>query len=306
MSQKCIVLRGLIASGKSTWAEQFIKDNQNYKRVNRDSFRTMLSNYTFNDENEKLVQCLWEESIVSILKNKYNLILDEMNLSENTYNKNINFIKKVCPEVEIEVREFPITLQEAIERDKKRSFVIGEKVIKNTYKKYEPILLQMLERQKSKKENLIDCYIFDVDGTTCNRHESRDIYDGSKAHLDYEVKPVTTIIRLLNFYNTYKPEIVKKIDVIILSGREDKYRKITEEWFENKNLRYNELYMRSTGDKRRDSIVKKELYTKYIEDKYNVLGVFDDRLQVLDECWQKGLHLFTFDVRQDAKGINDY
>ena len=53
--QKVIFTKGLQASGKSTWATKFVEENQDYKRVNRDSIRHMLSNYTFDDANEKLV-----------------------------------------------------------------------------------------------------------------------------------------------------------------------------------------------------------------------------------------------------------
>ena len=51
--------------------------------------------------------------------------------------------------------------------------------------------------------------------------------------------------------------------------------------------------MRKGGDKRIDSIVKKELYRKYIEPFYRVKLVLDDRNQVVDmwrdlglPCWQ--------------------
>lgn len=44
--------------------------------------------------------------------------------------------------------------------------------------------------------------------------------------------------------------------------------------------------MRPQGDMRRDSIVKRELYENHIKGKYNVVAIFDDRPQVIRECWQ--------------------
>lgn len=55
----------------------------------------------------------------------------------------------------------------------------------------------------------------------------------------------------------------------------------------------------------RDDIIKKELYKKEIEPRYNVLFVFDDRPQVL-KMWQNELGLFTFNVNQDVDCLNDF
>lgn len=60
---KVIFTRGLQASGKSYWAKQFVKENQNYKRVSRDDLRHMLSNYTYNKNNENLITQI-EELII--------------------------------------------------------------------------------------------------------------------------------------------------------------------------------------------------------------------------------------------------
>ena len=77
------------------------------------------------------------------------------------------------------------------------------------------------------------------------------------------------------------------IDVIFLSGREDigRCRQETTAWLEN-NLPYNitddKLLLREKNDHRKDSIVKKELYEKYIKNKYNIICVFEDRNQCVD------------------------
>nr|DAI39653.1 MAG TPA: polynucleotide kinase [Caudoviricetes sp.] len=45
--------------------------------------------------------------------------------------------------------------------------------------------------------------------------------------------------------------------------------------------------MRKEKDYRKDSIVKTEIYNEYIKDKYCVTAVFDDRDQVVNDCWRK-------------------
>ena len=47
--------------------------------------------------------------------------------------------------------------------------------------------------------------------------------------------------------------------------------------------------MRSKGDHRSDTEVKKEIYDKYIKDKYNILCVFEDRDKVVKMWRDEGL-----------------
>jgi len=44
---------------------------------------------------------------------------------------------------------------------------------------------------------------------------------------------------------------------------------------------YEGLFMRATGDQRRDHIVKEEIFDREIRGRYHVVGVFDDRAQVV-------------------------
>ena len=71
---KYCLLRGMQSSGKTTWAKQFVKENQDWKRVSRDDFRHMLSSYTFDDKNELIVTKLINETILRLIDMKFNLI----------------------------------------------------------------------------------------------------------------------------------------------------------------------------------------------------------------------------------------
>ena len=155
---KVILTRGIIGSGKSYWAKQFVKDNQDYKRVNRDEIRHMLSSYTFDEENEKLVTHIEKHIINDLISCNYNLVIDKMNLNEKYFNDDMEYIRYcfkaitkkagIKDKIEIEVKDFPITLEEAIERDSKRDFIIGEKVIRDTWKRYKDVLESILKRKK--------------------------------------------------------------------------------------------------------------------------------------------------------------
>jgi hypothetical protein len=62
------------------------------------------------------------------------------------------------------------------------------------------------------------------------------------------------------------------------------------------------LLMRPQGDMRKDTLVKKEIYHKYIEGRYNIDYVIDDRDQVI-RMWEFELGL---DVIKVGKIHNEF
>lgn len=52
------------------------------------------------------------------------------------------------------------------------------------------------------------------------------------------------------------------------------------------------LFMRRTGDTRKDNIIKREIFNEHIRGKYNVLFVLDDRSRVVREWRAMGLTVF--------------
>jgi hypothetical protein len=55
--------------------------------------------------------------------------------------------------------------------------------------------------------------------------------------------------------------------------------------------------MRTTGDRRPDTIVKRELFDKYIRPRrLRIGGVFDDRNRVVFKTWREQLGLTVFHV----------
>ena len=305
MKLHVIMTKGLQASGKSTWAEQFVKDNQNYKRVNRDSIRHMLSSYTFDKPNENLVTSIEQKIIFDLIDQEYNLVLDNMHLNDKTVESTKKIIQHYAhTEVEFEIKEFPITLAAAVERDKKRSFPIGEKVIKDTYRKYEVECKQMIARAKPKNvdnENasLPGCIICDIDGTLSDS-TNRRIFDDSKVHEDKVIEPVADVLR------TYSNNNSKHWDVkiFIMSGRQDSCKDATVNWLSTHGIPFDDIFMRKTGDFRDDTIIKKGLYEGHIKGKYRVLFVVDDRPKVCRMWIDEGL--FVMNVNQDPYCKNNF
>src|SRR5688500_13874199 len=115
---KLIILKGLPASGKSHLAKELLKD-PSYRRVNKDSFRTMLNNYDYENSDEKLVHNLYITSIKYCLEAGYNTICDATNLAASN-EKELRLIARSFG-AEVEVRFFNTPLATCIERDAART-----------------------------------------------------------------------------------------------------------------------------------------------------------------------------------------
>ena len=134
-----LVLIGPPCSGKTTFAKSFVKENNNWIRVNRDDIRLMCGNY-WGPSREKLIN-IYEEIMVSeALQNGYNVVIDATNLNPKTKTKWVSIALKF--NVEVQYREFIVSYNEAIKRDKERDLQVGEETIRRFYRIYYPWLLQ--------------------------------------------------------------------------------------------------------------------------------------------------------------------
>jgi predicted kinase len=138
---KLIILKGLPASGKSTWAVNEVEQNDKLIIVSRDSIREMLKgkykNFPFGSKMEELVTMIEEQSVYFSLHQGYNVILDATNFRGSSKWKEILDKKIGEGKVSIEIKDFSnVSLEECIERDKTRSKPVGEEVIKKMYEKY--------------------------------------------------------------------------------------------------------------------------------------------------------------------------
>jgi hypothetical protein len=104
-------------------------------------------------------------------------------------------------------------------------------------------------------------------------------------HLDTLIEPVAAVIRALHSHGNR---------IIMCSARGEQSRKVTEEWLQNNNICYEDLYMRPLKDSRDDQLVKKEMLDRIRNDGYNPVAVIDDRPKVV-RMWRKQ-GLFVFDV----------
>lgn len=281
---KLLMLKGLQASGKSYHAKKLA--SKGWTRVNKDDLRAMLHNSQHSRPNEKQVVAVRDLIIQDALSRNKNVVVDDTNFNPVHEKRLRQIAREYKAEFSVDDSFLETPLSVCIERDLKRQDSVGERIIRETYYKY---VAPPHAAQEFQDDSLPRAYIVDIDGTLAHMVD-RKPYEWGKVGGDIGDTALMFIIDALN-----QIKANKYVDIILLSGREDLCRKETEEWLDHWCIEYNNLYMRKANDKRDDTIVKRELYEKYIKGKYNVLSVIDDRPKVC-RMWRDDLGLKVMQV----------
>lgn len=280
------MLKGLPASGKSSWALEKAK-NENYVIISRDEIRKMFGGYKF--KREKDVLRIRNELIKVSIQLKRNVIVDDTNLNP----KHERYLRQLARDlgVKFEVNDefLKVPPEECIKRDIHRGEkAVGASAIWNMYHKWvTPDPVEKLDQEFGKPR----CVIVGVDETLALNLENRVPYDLLRVEEDAADPFVSCIVDAL--YN-YGIEISgdKYPTIIIVSGREENLaREMIERWLKKNGIPYDELYMRPAGDTRKDAVVKKEIYETIIQPKYAVLGVIDNGPSVCNMWRSLGLRV---------------
>lgn len=278
-----LITKGLPAAGKSTFA----KELSVFPTVNRDTIRLA------NNIGSKPGQTKWtkqlEKTLVVPKRNElirfwfdvYNVVIcDDTNLHDSVVEE-LKALATSCGATPL-VIDFTqhVSIEECIERDLKREASVGKDVILKmakdvpAYRAAGPLVIPAVW-----DEALPICGIVDVDGTLADMGR-RNPYDETRVSQD-------TVRDLVARAVVAAANTVDK--VFVFSGRSSGCYDDTERWIENLVLSSDkwdwQLFMRKVDDHRRDSHVKYDMYNDYIRGKWNAKFVFDDRAQVLRECW---------------------
>lgn len=278
-----LILRGLPASGKSTSARNLLdKEKGQWKRLNKDELRAMLTNGHHTDANEKFVERVRDIMLVEALKEGKHVVIDDTNLADRPVARIENVVqqyrKETGEEVKIEIKDMDVSLDEAIERDRDREKKVGSDVIERMYRQH------ILKNERGphyqpQNETLPKAILCDLDGTLAILHRSP--FNAHQCDTDTVNEPIAEIVRTYHRIG---------VQVILLSGREDHSRDLTINWLQQHQIPFQALFMRKEKDFRKDAIIKEELFDQHIKDKYFVQFVLDDRNQVVN-LWRLDLGL---------------
>lgn len=135
---KLIICRGIPASGKSTWAKQWVLEDPEHRvRINQDDIRIMLGKYWVPNR-EPLVSHIQQEAICRAMSLGLDIVSDNTNLNPKVL-KSLSDVA-VSNAYELEYKDFFDTpLSVCIERDKNRDIQVSEKIIRNFYNNYKDI-----------------------------------------------------------------------------------------------------------------------------------------------------------------------
>lgn len=273
-----VLLKGLPASGKTTWAKQQLKENPGkYKRINKDELRVMFDDGKWSKHNEKFVLMMRDMLIMNALECSWSVIVDDTNLHPK-HEERIRDIA-VSLNAKVIVKEFNIDIDEAVKRDLKRPNSVGEHVIRGMYDRY----IAPKHTPVEQNMDLPKAYIFDIDGTLAIKSD-RSPYDWDRVGED-TINPRVRDMCFNLEQSAYH--------IIICTGRDGICESETKEWLKKHGFTYSEFHIRPEGNTEKDYIIKERML-KDIVKRYYVLGVFDDRKQVVD-MWRKN-GIICYDV----------
>lgn len=267
--KKVYMTMGLPGSGKSTWAKKKLDEQPHcYKRINKDDLRAMFDNSYWSDANEMFVLRVRDTLILMALESGKHVIVDDTNLHPK-HERQIRELIKGQAELEIvDFRDVPLDV--CIERDLKRQNSVGERIILSMFNEF---LAPLPPEKLPADPNLPNAIICDLDGTLALLGR-RNPYDAARCEEDTLNEPIRSILLA-----------APDDKVLLVSGRQDQYKPQTERWLAANNIRYDALIMRKTGDMRKDSVIKQEIFENEIRDHYNIRFVLDDRNSVV-EMWR--------------------
>lgn len=277
--KEVILLKGLPASGKTTYAKTLLETCPGrYKRVSKDDLRRMLDGGKWSKRNEQFVLTVRDHLILAALLEGYHVIVDDTNLHPKHEQTIRELVKGVAT---VHIQDFThIPLETCLEHDRQRANYVGEQVIRKMYREF----LQPKPQQVTYSPDpaLPRAIICDLDGTLALLN-GRNPYDAARCEQDILNTPVADLLR---------HQDARSAHILLVTGRQECHRDPTERWLTTQGIPWTALWMRPTGDQRKDALVKEEIYQQHIEGHYAVLFALDDRNQTVAVWRSHGIATF--------------
>lgn len=298
--KKIILCRGIQGSGKSYFSKKWVEENPEHRvRFNFDDMRNMLGKYWVPSREHINKNMMWSGiNAAAYCDTPYDIIIDNMNLNPkgwkevedwiNTYN-NSSFAKLTNTKYELEYKDFWTPVEECIRRDATRPNPIGEKVIKETWRRYRNFIIssdikEMLKNKAKHVDGGKPVILVDMDATLCLNTSGRPFYGENSASGMLEDIPVEEICRLVR-------QMGEHCLVFIVTGREGTAEVVdaTKEWLKKNKIPSDAIFFRPVGDYSPGPDCKKRIYEENIKGKYNVQFVLDDNSKCVRMWREQGL-----------------
>ncbi|MDE2103040.1 MAG: AAA family ATPase, partial [Patescibacteria group bacterium] len=286
---KLVITRGLPASGKTTWARAWVaEDPEARTRVNRDDLRWNLFGkyWPLTYKQEEAVTKAQKSAVEALLRGGISVVVDDTHLRLAHARAWADLAQKL--DVDFDYVDFTdVHITDCIARDKDREArgerSVGYEAIKSMHDKF--LAKGPLPHPTSTEKTIVStnyryephtstfmAWMVDIDGTLAKMN-GRGPFEWHRVGEDEPVPQVASMVRALCAYD-YR--------IVVMSGRDSVCRRETEQWLWDNDIPFDLLVMRPEGDNRKDAVVKLELFQKHVAPYYNVVGVLDDRQQVVD------------------------
>lgn len=288
------ITRGLPGSGKTTWA----RAQPGAVRVNRDDLRQMLHGGPLGlGWAEVQVTLAQRAQVEALLRAGVNVICDDTNLRARVV-RELGELALACG-ASVLVRDFlDVPVDECVARDALRpeSSRVGEEAIRGMHQRYlagrtlpMPSFTPPPTAIYQPPAGAPKAVLVDIDGTVAIM-DGRSPYDMTRVAEDTPHHAVIEAVRAMHGAGH---------EIIFCSGRTDDGRAATVAWLDRHvGVAYQALHMRVLGDQRKDWVVKQEIFDREIRANFHIVGVFDDRAQVV-RMW-RALGLTVFQVAEGA------
>jgi predicted kinase len=298
-----VITRGLPASGKTTWAREWVAQDPTRLRVNRDDLRLMTTGrLVLSGRLEDTITVAQHAAVEALLRAGHGVVVDDTNLRLRHARAWAELAERAG--ARFGVREFTdVPLEVCLARDAARAAAgeraVGEALIRDLHDRFlahgplppvlvpEPAPVPIPQRSVDRPmpgtyvpdPTLPPAWIVDVDGTLALLGR-RSPYAWHRVGEDAPNPPVVELVRALRAAGNA---------VVVVSGRDGVARAATLAWLDRHEIPHDVLLLRRRGDTRRDSVVKREIFDRSIRHVWQVRGVLDDRDQVV-RMW-RGLGL---------------
>lgn len=281
-----VITRGLPASGKTTWARGWASQPERV-RLSRDDLRETLFAVqgVGTSQQEATISDLLHAQTRGYLNNGISVVIDATNLRLRHAREYATIAHETGANFRVE--EFDTPADQCIERDQHRhdkgGRLVGEQVIRDMAERFRdrPKVTPRVKATEfpvepyKREYGLPEAIIVDIDGTLAHM-DGRSPYDWERVGEDLLDENLGRIIHVLS----------GRFRIIVMSGRSEDCREITQEWLRDNHVKYDYLFMRPSRDNRPDTIIKYELFDEHVRGRFNITCVYDDRSSVV-QLWRR-------------------
>ena len=191
--QELVTTVGLPASGKTTWTNEKIAKNPDYVNINRDDIRLMMQGRgrygKFSKWRENTVSEIARHAVIAALQQGKSVIISDTNLNPV---RNLAW-KELAVSMGVHYREklfVDIYAGECIDRDARREFPVGQRVITGMFEKGRGVWFPKIPEYDPE---LPDFYLCDIDGTVAQMN-GRGPFEWMKVDTDLPKEDVITVL----------------------------------------------------------------------------------------------------------------